>query len=866
MNVENNVCGDKLTEERCINLQSALSGLSSETGNPEFLENIKTCMGFMSTFDISEVEQQLLQWVLPVLKNTLQKAFDDNFLLSDTCEDDFVLKELSGNLKLISQLLEILKEILEFIVKNSEIHLHNVENVVVVSVQVISLTFDHYRKSPESFKEHFNQDLLDIFDLIQNVHSLYFQFLEQCELPTEEKDVEILLDVLDNLVTISENLFSLNLKSLVINWKGYVGVAIKFSNVLKDRVDLKRPTLYITTLICDRLLSTKNPYTMQLSNTQIIQISGFLVKVALKLFETFWDNRNNFMNDIMEFCCSVYSFIPKKFSTTEFPVETSKLIEDTIFVHTKPFIRILLLDDFLPKAIVDKKFISGKYCFGFLNILNTCVEILISDENCGKNYLETLIRSIFQCINTCYEEFFWPINIFDDLVINISAAVMIHDDSYEIIEIILLENILQEEIINYLLATEIWCLLLRNSKPHFRVDVFTNLIKIYSQLDFGKNTHRLENVYLLSFIRRAFEILPDYLKCQIVQSVDIGKDVWKRIGFKYFPKQMASIIECVYSETLELIEKLNNGDFGCKELVFLVENFNSLSTVNYEETNIPRANLLNAIDNVWKLEFTDTTNNLFKYFIVSFFKITTNFLLEFNNKQLYSLLNHLTHLSTIDYLKLHICFMLKHFCELDENKLGQDGCVMYKIFSNVLSNILLTSGNIIKQEVLEILEILTKKGKFDVVRDVLTACANDRPLRDTISDFLRRKIDKPTNYEKYLKNLAGSKQKHACVEWKTPNVGGKKIKLDIVDTDRNAANRTKGKLNSFRFASKKPPEEEKPKEKSTKTDDFDDNIDEVISRLKGEVKCLLKVSKTDKLTPKNASDLKILANQLLSLL
>lgn len=43
---------------------------------------------------------------------------------------------------------------------------------------------------------------------------------------------------------------------------------------------------------------------------------------------------------------------------------------------------------------------------------------------------------------------------------------MIYDEYYKKIESILLENVLQEHIWNYFLATEVWCLLLRYKKQY----------------------------------------------------------------------------------------------------------------------------------------------------------------------------------------------------------------------------------------------------------------------------------------------------------------------------------------------------------------------------------------------------------------
>lgn len=59
--------------------------------------------------------------------------------------------------------------------------------------------------------------------------------------------------VLDIICNISESLFDINLKSLTMNWKSYTGIVQKYSDSIKDNINLKFPVQYLTNEIYSSL-------------------------------------------------------------------------------------------------------------------------------------------------------------------------------------------------------------------------------------------------------------------------------------------------------------------------------------------------------------------------------------------------------------------------------------------------------------------------------------------------------------------------------------------------------------------------------------------------------------------------------------
>ncbi|CAG9832517.1 unnamed protein product [Diabrotica balteata] len=710
-----------------------LSSLEAETESSKILEHIKTCLRYLSSFHVTEVDEKLFQWIMPAIKNTLQKAIDDNFLLSDTCEDDFVLNILKQNLGLLLEFIHILKEVLDFFAAKDKICLVDIKYTAITSIQIISSTYDHCRNSSETYKVNFNEDLLEIFKVMQEVHSMYLQIFDTTIVVSEalEDDTEKKICYKTIYAQLARICFYLNVKLLATNWKGYIGIAQKFLDILKDQLDLTKPIGCLASIIYDNLSSLNDPETIDPSTQQIIKLTGFLIKVILKLLDIFWDYKEKNVDMIMEFCCSIYSFTSHRFSMLEYPFEIIQLIDDSIFAHMKPFVW---------KFMQEEQFLQVKNSF---------------------------------------KEFFWPENNFDDLVVHIGAAVITHDMFYAKVEIILLENILQEEIWAYFLATEIWCLVLRS------LDCTSKLIVSMFEPKFAAARTKTEAIVKNVLAQEAqFQLEIDLLRANFVSI--------------------------------------------------------TIDSSNHREIKVVPLMIL----------------------------------------------NQLALLSSNDCFKIHVCFSLQSFSHVNKNKLGQDSRRMFGTIVTILSN-LLNSNNVVKYTVLELLETLVQNGKEEIVKNTLMNCGND--IVELVSTFLRKNVEKQKFNTEYFKFIGELKYRHNCV-MRTHTHTAKKIKLDIdvphqnrddypireslqnvdpiqvknnIIEEQTSTHAVKLRDYKHRSKSKKDPavvavEESKENE--------DDSIDEVLCRIKGEIKCLTKVLKTEKLSSKNVSDLKYITNQLSSLM
>ncbi|XP_074032511.1 uncharacterized protein [Leptinotarsa decemlineata] len=870
MDIQNENWVENQTNQQDTSLQSAISSLAVENDTKHVLGNVKVCLEYLSTFSISEVDTTLLKQVLLAIQKGLQKIYDDNSLLSDTSNDDFVVNILKDNLHMASDFLQLMRVIFEFVLENNEVRLSSVKNTTFTSAQVILSTFDHCKSSSEDYKDTFREDLLEIFQKAQELHLLFLKMLETCaaiDLSENSDEILILKQVLETICALSIVLSDLNMKSLITNWKGYIAIAQKFSHVLIDYIDIKLPINCLTSEIARTLSSLHEMESDDPRVVQVIRKTGFLVKVVLKICDIFWDCMEKVCETVLDFNCIVYSKPPEYFESLGFSGDIISLIENSIFTSLVPFVSRLVVNDAFLQVLSNQNFPADKFSPGLLNFLNEFLKCVIKKENV--DCLDHVIRLIFTSIKECFEEFSSPLSsarsIFHNLVIHTAASVINHDGFYAGTEQILLENILQEDVWCAMLATDVWCLLLGKSTETFRLETFFNLVKIYKELDFGTNTHRLEKIYLRNFIRRVFGFLPENSKNEAIEITRRnGISLWKITGFENFPAQKRQLVEDVCTLTVEKIGRMDKDGFGIEEFRSIVENLESLSSASVQDMGPNSKNMVDAIGMFWESSYVRLSNNVFNYFIRALCKMTRTLISEFDNRQLFTILNQLKMFSAEDALKLYVCEILSSLSEKNTNEFGQDQFKIFSLMSCVLYPNLITSSNsIIKQSALELVEKLVANDKEDVVRETMNASSE---VKIEIVNYLQKEIASKAVDRDYFRSLGELEYTHQCVKWQSGNIVqvSKRFKLDEVPKELKGKS-AKVLKPKVRAAEGKQRCQLRETAVDGAVEDKTD-VNEAIASIKSEVKCLMKVLKTEKLTQKNVSDLKMISNQLLSLL
>lgn len=180
-----------------------------------------------------------------------------------------------------------------------------------------------------------------------------------------------------------------------------------------------------------------------------------------------------------------------------------------------------------------------------------------------------------------------------------------------------------------------------------------------------------------------------------------------------------------------------------------------------------------------------------------------------------------------------------------------------------------SSSNVIKQNALELIKSLSDNSKENVVNDIARTSTD---IQRDIFDYFNRPQE--LNFDKeYYVALNSNTFEHECVKWRDvpTNRSYKRLKpaenIQGYFLGRPSKPVEKSKPNSSKFVN--PSEFSRSKsmpDNSAGSQTVDDTLSEAIVNLKGDVKCLMNIMKTEKLTAKNVSDLKMIANQLLSLM
>ncbi|KAJ8924446.1 hypothetical protein NQ315_007243 [Exocentrus adspersus] len=833
----------------------------------QLVNNMKLCTKYLQTYHVSKVDQELLQHLMPVIRKCILKVYEDNILLCDTVNDEFVNQILKQNLEVALDLVQILKHVLDFLVQNSEIPLRYLNSTPVTLAQLILCTYEHCKNSGDSYKQAFSVELLELFRRTQGVHLLFLRLFEsivviQSELgDADDEEVKFLME--DTVCNTSVILSELNMKSMFDNWKGYAAIAQKFSFLLKSDLDLKSPITYLGYEVTKNLSTIeKQEHVDVKAASQLVKITAFLVKITLKICDIFWNSLERISDEILGFCCTVYSFPTDLFRRHGFPSEILELIDASIFKTTESLLTRLLSDPLSLKVFHLDPY-PDTHPFGLVNVLNNVLRILVSNSNAQQLRVDVIVNAVFENADLCSAELFHdsaPMRgFFDSLVINISAAVISYGSYYEKVERILLKNLLQGRIFVVLLALEVWTLLLTHSSSQFRLDTLTALLGKYKEANFGTLSTRPEQVYLKCFARRIFRLLPDHARNDFVLRYNPVRSMeyWRVLGFGNFPPQQRLSVEGVCMVTVEKIEAMRSGGgAGFQDIVLVAENLRALSTVDYNETGLNPSKLAAAVYTLWEFDASGgdiARNNIFKYFTAALCKITGALVREFNSKQLIKILSQLKTVSANECYRLHTSEFLSLLVHRPDERNAQDNLKVKALVSDLLSQCLQTdSCNVIKQTALEVVSEFNKDGAVQTIPRL------SKETQGEITDFLQRRVRVTPFDKEYLAWLGKSEFRHACLQWKSDGCQRKSKKLKYDETSEQKT-------------------ELYPLEKKTKNANWckaselvkvenKNDVDDVLSNLKGEVKCLVKLLKTEKLTAKNASDVKMIANQLLSFL
>ncbi|XP_068894506.1 FIGNL1-interacting regulator of recombination and mitosis-like isoform X3 [Tenebrio molitor] len=694
--------------------------------------------------------------------------------------------------------MDISNLVLEYIMKDTSVLFSQVPNVPINVCHILFLTFEHCKNSQKIYSSYYKSvtEILELFRKTQEVHARFLRFLDTHIYFDFLSDNEIVAckEILEIIIQISRALSGVNMKSMADNWKGFITLIQKISGAPSMRSFNLSPALQTLTVEIDSNLEAvaeMEPVDPK-KCSQCFKIAGFLIKVALKLFET---NVNAFEDDdVLQFWVMIHSWQGGYFQTNRFPSEIVSSFYFLTDLCTESLVNVLLHESILKAfhTVDPHRCIAPKQCFGFLKFANSLMKGL---PKWKKNELKTLddfqivfiVQTIFSLIKSCFVEYFSDYNsmFYEELVTNVSVMVLLLPNNYMEIEKLLLECVMQDKIWLTMFAIDIWCLVLRHSSESTCCSTFNAVVRKIKEVQLGIFQQTPETIFFKILAQRIFRILPNNVKIQELSKNDTT--IWKIINTRNVPLSHRFYIEFMISDLYEKSNIIEKEDCPVNDFMIYVENLNIISYTNFNDLQINASRLIPFIVYLWSFDVKDLSqnNNFNKYVIYKLGKITTAVIGEMTEENVLVVINQSKFLLKETLHKLLVCELLQALSRRNFSDY-QEKDVFSVLISDMLQILLSDKNSVVVQSALDTFHKFFRCDNYATVVDRVVMASP--VINKLINDYSQKRASESKYNLKYFQKICYSEFHHQCSEWPDTNQPlCKKLKVEndvdlIIDT------------------------------------------------------------------------------------
>ncbi|XP_050297056.1 uncharacterized protein LOC126736640 [Anthonomus grandis grandis] len=850
-------------------IESHINSLNLKESS-EFLNHIQSICAAVHQFELATVESNILSRILPIIHDRIEQNFSKNLSIFEIIDDTVSIK---NSLQEVFQLTEAIQEISNFILGQSSINIGNIQSLADFLPKYIQLFATHYNSSNE-YKDTYLDELSNIIVVLKHFYTSFLYILgSSLSLEEDEHDIKLLAEVILALCHMPNIWQPLDKSVIFSTWKCLGAIITKYSSLLANHLDVNIPIRLLTTNVCQILeqFAKEDPdYQFEIKKVT------FLLKVVFKVWTfEFYEKISSFASELLVFYVKTLSFSQEYLKFHQIPDEIIDLMETNVYSVLEKYLQHLMLGQVnvfkeqllnLSKCL---KLSETNHSYGFLMLFNLLLKIIANDNSDWSTIIYPIITEIFEALKQCRQELFWkPYNhgVYDTLIVNLTAAILVHDADCQCPEL-LIKYLLQNNPFISIFSLEVYTLLIRNISSQDCICLLINLLYSIEDLTIGYFTHRPEMVYLTHLLHRIFALLPDPLKEQILEIFppDQHIQVWRFLGFRSVPKyKMKEIMQPVIDNTSASI-KPAGPSFDENYIINMGEGLHLISTakeLNFHDESLKE--IVTFLESFWTREFGDDVldNNWFKYFI---FKVDALTVICIQNNLLSS---------QLVFSKLKI---------LAKN--SSYWIPIFKIISLLLNSNLINKQDIIAQ-ISDLLPLVMGKTIWleeNYLEMLLNLNTRDNETLNMLLDKLKPDIAQKVfeyigSFKRKQDNInlvqafellgIASKFEHKCILW-NKNLS---VQDNVIPVQRNFKfDSAKANIPNKRRVTDAPVIHQSKTRKtetlsSIDNDDEDSCASEVISRLKGEVKCLVKVCYREKLTAKNCADLRLLMGQISSVI
>ncbi|XP_066149712.1 uncharacterized protein [Euwallacea fornicatus] len=846
-------------------LESRIELLNNTDPNDKFVSNIKSIVKVLTDLDMATIESKILVRVLPAIQIRLSNIYSDNYSLYEIIEDQSVRTTISGNLETSFQLTEIAQELLHLIYLQCPIVPTQIESVLKSLPLYIKLTAEHWNTSSEAYKNSYIEELSRICEVVKHLYASFLILLERCIcIEDNAEQLSLLGQTLIAVCEMPAILSSMDASSIISSWKCFITMSTKHSSLLESYINISCCIKLLGDDYC-RVMESLKDQDPQIYCKQL-KVGFFLAKIACTTFTQLVELSDIVASELLVFYGKVLNFSPEYFVYTNLSNESNELENKLVTVFDELLRHLLVAEgEVFKRQLQSYTKISKntdyfeKYSIGFLILINKILSFICDITSDWSGLMISLAESTFTLLSLCHKMLFSErknAEIFQHLIINLSGGILIHDTTIQSVHILLKYLLLQNNFFAAVLALEVLSLVSSNITSEENLTLLINLLYGVSELSLDIFTHRPDIEFLKCLLHRLFQQLPNVFKEQVVKLFRPEQcvEVWRLLGFEYLPVDLVqSALEPIVSSMADCVGSL--GYDADEEVVINIAESSAL--IAAAPLIHPRGDeILTTLEKFWSFDITNQIleNNLMKYFTA---KVSSLSAMEIHPDVIITKLKCMVSNKAywISILKMCQIILFRRYKTL--------GAIGSKDIGLLIKSATETNP-VLKELYLQMLKNLNH-SQPDILNQLLDSWDSyfAHEVFEYLESFKRNPLNKVKNFEYNERKFI-----HKCLTWKENVVNyphPKRFKFDNVkeavgvakslpDMRANKENVTK----TFRSAPMTNVNEEVEEENET--------VSQVIQRIKGEVKCLIKASTNEKLTSKNISDLRILMSQLSSLM
>ncbi|BFZ20789.1 hypothetical protein BsWGS_23828 [Bradybaena similaris] len=569
-------------QQMCLeNLDNALPRIISKMAESAYIEEgigiLKIlCQSFVPCVPTEELEDRVFSQVCKLIQGLIDGAISKITLvikgaLQDTADE--VKSTVVECLEWIKDTVSCVECCIRHILSTpGTVELSCVQSLPFCAVRVLREAYAHCKDSTSLYGDlldHMGDFLADLFKRTHSLQVSLVNLLDKIGITGAQLEchVQVLCSVCSGLFEICGIVTSLDVKLVIGLWKAIVKVCSQHIRLLRDRFD----ACPLINSLCEEIrqgykyLFELSPAADALSLSQgddkafskSCKILAFQMKVVLVLLRDFSDYLGNCERNVLDLLLFLHRYMPPSLFAKELPIKLESEVRVQVLNATTPILGHLVQsrvfraaltcaeekarEDRLPRLLMQLM---------LLDMLPKCeadvFEFWLSPINHNSSTpTRGLLSAIFDSIQECEVEMRIPVMLPGVMVAgNAQRQVSLYEYTtthlcgfigacsakhFTVLEYTLLENVLRDGGLSYLVAVDCWCFLVRYGTAVTCRDQVQTLIKAFKQL---KDTNQECTDRLRWLVQRLIKFMSPDHQSALVKHFPLSDEpsLWVSLG------------------------------------------------------------------------------------------------------------------------------------------------------------------------------------------------------------------------------------------------------------------------------------------------------------------------------------------------